>query len=82
MLVKNIHTIQTVYVHGPPPQNFQPNNPHSQIQNIVSMQRPVSAPKISINYSNHPAPTNFLAQNSIKPVNKDIIMNIVNQPKI
>lgn len=70
MLVKNIHTIQTVYVHGPPPpQILQHNNSHTHIQNSVIERRPASVRRISINYSNPPINPNIVTQTSVKPMN-------------
>lgn len=83
MLVKNIHTVQTVYVHGPPPVPIPQNlNTQSHIQNSIILQRPVSAPKISINYSNHPINSNVFVQAPIRPMNQSITTSIMNQPKI
>ena len=83
MLVKNINTVQTVYVHGPPPSPIlQQNNTQSQMQNSFTNQRPVSAPKISINYSNNQLNSNILAQNYVKPTNHLVTTSVVNQPRI
>lgn len=67
-IINTIHTVQTIFVPAPPPVVYQKaqvvySRPVQTIwaqKNLIQLQRPVSAPKLSINYF---SPPTYLVRN-------------------